>query len=98
MTFIPGIILDRLAVLAGHAKQSIKFTRIGGGSINDTFRLQAADRLLFCKINSASKFPHLFLKEKEGLEAIASTGCIGTPAIIDYGEEGSWQFLLLDYI
>ncbi len=98
MNGVPGIILEKLAAITGSKKEQLKITRTGGGSINETFRTDAGRMTYFCKINSASKFPQLFLKEKNGLEALSVTGCIYTPEIVDHGEAGPWQYLLLEYI
>lgn len=92
---LPGIVLQRLASIT--AQKITKVSSLGGGSINQCFRLEAGDERFFCKINSASKFPQLFLKEKKGLEALALPP-LRTPEIIDQGEEGDWQFLVLEFI
>lgn len=76
----------------------IRLDPVGGGSINDTFRIHFADQILFCKVNSATKFPHLFLKEKKGLEILAQQSIINTPAVVDLFEANSNQFLLLQWV
>ena len=75
------------------------FSPVGGGSINETFRLKLSDNnIFFCKINSASKFPHLFQKEKAGLEIISKTGSIKTPEVIDHFIADDQQVLVLEWI
>ena len=37
---------------------------VGGGCINETYKIITANKAYFCKINSASKFPHLFERKK----------------------------------
>jgi protein-ribulosamine 3-kinase len=71
---------------------------VGGGSINETYRLTFGDHQFFCKINSATKFPQLFQKEKNGLQRIAAQGFIKTPEVIDCFESGNHQVLLLEWI
>ncbi|HEU4470321.1 MAG TPA: fructosamine kinase family protein [Flavisolibacter sp.] len=71
---------------------------VGGGSINQCFRLQAADGPVFCKANSAVNFPQLFLKEKQGLECLANTQLIRTPVVRDHFEAEGLQVLLLEWI
>ncbi len=95
MRGLPGIVLQRLASIT--AQNITKVSSLGGDSINQCFRLEAGDEHFFCKINSASKFPQLFLKEKKGLEALALPP-LRTPGIIDQGEEGDWQFLVLEFV
>lgn len=70
---------------------------LGGGSINDAYRMEIAGNSVFCKTNSATKFPHLFSREKEGLQLLAQTG-IKTPAVIGCFEEEGQQVLLLEWI
>ncbi len=74
------------------------FTSIGGGSINETYRIQSDDESVFCKINSLNKIPHLFINEKEGLELIGKQNIINVPAVIDCFEHEDKQFLLLEWI
>jgi protein-ribulosamine 3-kinase len=71
---------------------------VGGGSINDTYQLTTADQPFFCKINSATKFPHLFQKEAEGLQLLTDPGIFRTPKIIGLVENDHYQVLLLEWI
>ena len=76
----------------------IIFSTVGDGSINETYRVSFGDRTVFCKINSATKFPQLFAKEKEGLEAIGKIGVINVPAVIGCFEYENKQVLILEWI
>lgn len=71
---------------------------VAGGSINETFRFQAGGKMLFCKRNSATKFPHLFSTEAMGLQCLAAQPVIRTPAIAACFEAGDEQVLLLEWI
>jgi fructosamine-3-kinase len=77
---------------------SLQFQPVGGGSINETYRLSFANHSFFCKINSASRFPHLFEKEKNGLQLLARQAVIKTPGVIDCFETEDVQVLLLEWI
>lgn len=77
---------------------SVHFTAVGGGSINQTFRISAGGKQLFCKLNSATNYPGLFEKEAAGLRAIRDTSCILTPGIISVHEWNGHQVLLLEWI
>ena len=77
---------------------STRITSIGGGSINETYRIEAGAKLFFCKINSATKFPQLFSKEQNGLVLIGRQGIVKTPAVIDCFEQDGSQVLLLEWI
>ena len=72
---------------------------VGGGSINETFKLTFSNtHTLFCKINQAATFPDLFLKEKQGLEVLHKTGVIQTPAVILHTLLDAYQVLLVEWI
>jgi len=75
-----------------------RFTSVGGGSINQTFRLTTTGRSFFCKINAASAYPSLFAKESNGLQALAQANCIATPAVQGVYEYEDHQILLLEWI
>jgi protein-ribulosamine 3-kinase len=76
----------------------ITLSGVGGGCINQCYRLTVNDHQLFCKINSATKFPQLFLKEAEGLQRLKNSGTVITPEVIDHFESGEHQVLLLEWI
>ena len=73
---------------------------IGGGSINQTYQLQLlpCNESFFCKINSASRFPHLFLKEKIGLQLLGKSGVIKVPQVIACSQFEHQQLLVLEWI
>ncbi|MBS1932826.1 MAG: fructosamine kinase family protein [Bacteroidetes bacterium] len=78
---------------------SIRFIPVGGGSINETYKIIINENLFFfCKKNSAKKFPSLFIKEKNGLELIAKQKIIRTPEIIICTEIDNYQILILEWI
>src|SRR5271154_5357100 len=78
---------------------SIQFTTVGGGSINETYQIIINRKeKLFCKINSTTKYPSLFLKEKNGLEFLAKQNIIHTPKIIACEEKDGKQILILEWI
>ena len=71
---------------------------VGGGCINQCFKIVTPGRYFFCKINSASKFPQLFEKEKNGLELIAKQSIIKAPGVVDYSIAADKQILILEWI
>jgi protein-ribulosamine 3-kinase len=71
---------------------------VGGGSINEAYRVRSGEETYFCKVNSATKFPQLFRTEKAGLELIESQGIIRTPRILDLIENNERQLLVLEWI
>ncbi len=71
---------------------------LGGGDINESYRLNTTSGLFFMKFNSALRYPGMFEKEAAGLHLIASTGEIRVPAVIVYGQSGDDIFLVLEYL
>jgi len=50
------------------AIESLRYSSVGGGSINETYRLHVNNKAsFFCKINSLSRFPFLFESEKQDM-------------------------------
>jgi len=80
------------------ASQKINFLSVGGGSINDTYRLSFGDQTVFCKINSATKFPQLFEKEKTGLALLGEQGIMKVPSVVDFFEFEDKQVLLMEWV
>lgn len=92
-------ILQLIQQTAGTAINQIKFFSVGGGSINDTFQVEAnTGELFFCKLNSHSKFPGLFQAEAEGLELLRSASVVRVPRIIGLATPGDHQVLVLEWI
>ena len=94
---LQNALTKRLSDLSLNAEK-IVFFPVGGGSINQCYRVQSGDKQLFCKINSATKFPQLFALEQKGLELLGQQSIIRTPAIIDSFLEAGYQFLLLEWL
>jgi protein-ribulosamine 3-kinase len=77
----------------------IEIKSIGGGSINDTSKVTVnGNRHFFLKLNSASRLPGLFEKEKNGLEFLRRTYAMTIPEVIICMEAGDQQLLLLEWI
>lgn len=98
MTFIQSSIHHKLKERFSSVASEIHFVSVGGGCINETYEIRFGDHRFFCKINSATKFPHLFEKEKQGLELIAEQNVIKVPQVIDCFEANGYQILLLEWI
>jgi protein-ribulosamine 3-kinase len=78
---------------------SLDIQSVGGGSINNCFRLTLNDQLsYFLKLNSSTFFPGLFEKEKKGLELLEKQHCIQTPPVFFAGVVDKYQLLLLTWI
>ncbi len=88
-----------LKLLSQHLPSKvIDVKRVSGGSINQCYEIQTLKQVFFCKQNSATKFPQLFLKEKNALEWISTHGSIKTPKVFACFEEEDIQILILEWI
>jgi fructosamine-3-kinase len=76
----------------------ISSTPLGGGSINEAFRIETSSGLFFIKFNQAKRYPGMFSAEAEGLAILEKAGCIMVPKVLHSAETGSFAFLLLEYI
>jgi protein-ribulosamine 3-kinase len=99
---LPEAILTRVASLlfekSGKRAENISSTSVGGGSINETFRLTTSIGYYFLKYNFADRFPGMFENEAKGLE-ILRNGCLLTiPSVIGFDKEEIYSFLLLELI
>ncbi len=92
---------NALESLFGEGTKIARSDRVSGGDINDAFRLTLTNGVcIFMKSNAATKAA-FFTAEAIGLQAIAQTGCIGTPRILCTGTEtgqNGYSFLLLEWI
>jgi fructosamine-3-kinase len=75
-----------------------KSTPVGGGSINEAWRLDGTDGSRnFLKINDARHLP-MFVAEAQGLATIAATNTIRVPCPIVHGSAGGLSYLVLEYL
>ncbi len=87
-----------LANYIGNSVEIIDFLPVGGGSINETFKLNTTAGNFFVKKNSASLYPQMFIKEAKGLKILSDANAISIPETIGIGESGDESFLILKYI
>lgn len=71
---------------------------VGGGSINDAYRLVTNEGPFFVKIDHADRFPSLFEAEADGLRRLEAAGSLRVPRVIAFGEEQDTSYLLLEHI
>ena len=90
-------LIQAISSFAGKALQPGHFDPVGGGSINEVYRLQSGQgQPLIIKLNSAAEFPQLFALEANGLEQLQPY--IRVPQVMGVGEQAGTQFLLLEWI
>lgn len=73
-------------------------SRVSGGDINHTYKLSGGEKDFFVKLNDAKRFPGMFVCEAEGLKSLESATSIQIPKVINLGESGNYQFLILEWI
>ena len=71
---------------------------MGGGSINDAWRLETDAGRFFLKTNSADSFPSMFEAEADGLQRLREAGPLRVPEVIAHGEDHDDSFLLLEWV
>jgi fructosamine-3-kinase len=90
---------DILSQALNSSISTLEWHSVGGGSINDTYRLTVNKKLkLFCKLNSAGKFPGFFEKEKHGLELLGSQAIFRIPGVIAHTITNDQQILVLEWV
>jgi len=99
---LSGSLIERLCEhLSRHVGGPVDIEQavpVGGGSINDTYRLHTTHGPWFVKVNSADRFPSMFEAEADGLRRLAATHTLRTPAVIAHGEDHDDSYLLLEHI
>ncbi len=70
---------------------------LGGGSINQAWRVGDGGRSWFVKLNSAERL-EMFIAEAEGLEALAAADAIRVPRPLCYGSHDGHSYLVMEYI
>lgn len=98
LPFIQPFIQQRFKELFPSNTNEIQLSSVGGGCINETYKIGFGNNRFFCKINSATKFPHLFQREANGLKLIAQQNIISVPNIIDHFETNGQQILILEWV
>jgi fructosamine-3-kinase len=89
---------DKLSEHSGRSLQIHEAVTVGGGSINDAYRLVTTAGSYFVKTNSADRFPSMFEAEADGLARLRNTRSIRTPEVIAVGEFEDTSYLLLELI
>ncbi len=75
----------------------LKVQPLAGGDINKAYRLQAANKSFFVKLNRPDRLA-MFEAEALGLQALAQTEAIRVPKVIVCGKTTEHAFLVLEYI
>ncbi|QNL48647.1 fructosamine kinase family protein [Olivibacter sp. SDN3] len=87
-----------LTQLVGNRFSLEKILPISGGDINDCYRIEGKDQSFFMKVNHATKFPNLFVLEREGLRLLKRVGGAAVPDVLTVGQFNDDAFLILAWI
>ena len=94
-----NFLLDRLSKINLPDFGGFKsMTPVGGGTINDTFRLNTDKLQFFIKVNSASQYPDMFELEKDGLSALRNSNSFRIPEIYLVEAHAEDAFLVMEFI
>ena len=88
---------ERIARASGRPFVATTHEAIGGGCINDAYRVQDGERTYFVKLNAARQLP-MFEAEAAGLAEILDTAALRVPRPICYGDIGDRCYLVLEYV
>ncbi|MGZ4957630.1 MAG: fructosamine kinase family protein [Methylomonas sp.] len=96
MSDVQGLV-RQLEQETGQNLQNHRLTSVGGGDINNAYKLQAADATWFIKLNRA-ELADMFAAEAAGLQELAKIGAVRVPEVICFGQFQQHAYLVLDYI
>jgi fructosamine-3-kinase len=74
------------------------YSSVHGGDINEAYCLYENDTKYFLKVNDAKKFPGMFAKEMNGLNALYNNCSLVVPSVIKCGVGEQQQYLLLEWL
>lgn len=86
-----------IAAATGSAFRICDRAAVGGGCINQGYRIAGGSAVYFVKLNRAGRRA-MFEAEAEGLRAIAETGTVRVPRPVVSGENDRHCWLVLEYL
>ena len=95
---LSGAICNAISVATDAQADFSKFSRLGGGSINEARLMTLRDGRRFLVKSNASAAPDFFFCEQIGLSTLAAANKIRVPKVICESEHGGVQFLVLEAI
>jgi fructosamine-3-kinase len=90
-------IADQISQATGTPFQIQDRSSVGGGSINQAYRISDGDRTFFLKLNQASQMG-MFEAEALGLKEIADSQTIRVPRPVCWGTADQSAFVVMDWI
>ena len=90
-------IVEQISETTGKAFRLAKASPVGGGCINEAYRLDGVGGPFFAKLNRTEEL-EMFEAEADGLCDIAATKTIRVPHPICLGISGGQAYLILEHI
>lgn len=94
---LASAIADAVTRATGDRFSATVLTPIGGGDINQAFRIGSGARRYFVKANRAACLP-MFEAEADALRALAATHSVRVPQPVCMGTAAGQAFLVLEYL
>lgn len=91
-------IQDQLREQTGKKAKLNLLNSVGGGSINETYRVAFEGEDLFLKVNRSGNLPALFERECDGLRKLHRDSKVNTPCIRLQGSIENTDFLLMEWV
>ncbi|MBL7110839.1 MAG: fructosamine kinase family protein [Bacteroidales bacterium] len=71
---------------------------LAGGDINQVYRIDSSGGVFCLKINSAGKFPEMFIKEAKGLSLLQAAKELRVPSVVEVITLTHYSAILLEFI
>lgn len=97
MTALWDSICENIANVTGDRVSPQGQDSIGGGCINQAFRLRSSHCDYFIKLNQSHQLP-MFAAEARGLQEIVDSKTLRAPRPICWGQQGDNAYLVLEYL
>lgn len=99
---LTGSLTERLAEhLSQHLARPVQIEMdqgVGGGSVNDAYRIGTNVGSYFVKVSRSGRHPNPFEAEADGLRRLVEAAAFRVPAVIASGEDRDDGYLLLEWI
>lgn len=76
----------------------LNISTVGGGSINEAFRVQSIGSTVFVKTNHADAHPGMFEAEARGIELLRKHSHFDIPRVLKTGIENNTAYLVMEWI
>lgn len=90
-------IASHISAVTGEPFEILQKQTVSGGCINDAYRVEGRNRILFVKVNQANALD-MFEAEADGLRELAGTKTICVPSPVCSGTAAQQAYLVLEFI